>query len=94
MRSSRSARDESAAYWATRPRASRVAAWASPQSEPLSGRDGARDAVTTDADERFAEDDVPLPDFWGGLRIVPAFFEFWMHRDDRLHDRIGYVREA
>ena len=70
-----------------------VAAWASPQSEPLSSRDEL-ETLFEDADERFAEDDVPLPGFWGGLRIVPAFLEFWMHRDDRLHDRIGYVREG
>jgi len=87
------ARDESAAYWATRPRASRVAAWASPQSEPLSDREEL-ETLLEDTEERFAEEDVPLPGFWGGLRIVPEFLEFWAHRDDRLHDRIGYVREG
>jgi pyridoxamine 5'-phosphate oxidase len=86
-------RDESAAYWATRPRASRVAAWASPQSEPLSDREEL-ETLFEDTEERFAEEDVPLPGFWGGLRIVPESFEFWTHRDDRLHDRIRYVREG
>jgi pyridoxamine 5'-phosphate oxidase len=85
-------RDESAVYWATRPRASRVAAWASPQSEPLSDREEL-ETLFEDTEERFAEEDVPLPGFWGGLRIVPESFEFWTHRDDRLHDRIRYVRE-
>jgi pyridoxamine 5'-phosphate oxidase len=87
------ARAESEAYWVTRPRASRLAAWASPQSDPLSGRE---ELVTryAEVEERFADDEVPLPDFWGGLRIVPELFEFWTHRDDRLHDRIGYVRGA
>jgi pyridoxamine 5'-phosphate oxidase len=85
------ARVESEAYWVTRPRASRLAAWASPQSDPLSGRE---ELVTryAEVEERFADEEVPLPDFWGGLRIVPELFEFWTHRDDRLHDRIGYVR--
>jgi pyridoxamine 5'-phosphate oxidase len=87
------ARGESAAYWATRPRASRVAAWASPQSEPLSGREEL-ETLFEDTEERFADEDVPLPGFWGGLRIVPESFEFWTHRDDRLHDRIRYVREG
>jgi pyridoxamine 5'-phosphate oxidase len=88
------ARDESAAYWATRPRASRVAAWASPQSETLSDREEL-ETLVEETEERFAEElDVPLPGFWGGLRIVPDFLEFWEHREDRLHDRIGYVREG
>ena len=86
-------RDESAAYWATRPRASRVAAWASPQSESLSDR-AELETLFEDTEERFAEEDVPLPGFWGGLRIVPESFEFWTHRDDRLHDRIRYMREG
>ncbi len=86
-------REESAAYWATRPRASRVAAWASPQSESLSDREEL-ETLFEDTEERFAEEDVPLPGFWGGLRIVPESFEFWTHRDDRLHDRIRYVREG
>jgi pyridoxamine 5'-phosphate oxidase len=85
------ARAESRAYWVTRPRASRIAAWASPQSDPLSGREELEERYA-EAEERFADDEVPLPDFWGGLRIVPELFEFWTHRDDRLHDRIGYVR--
>jgi pyridoxamine 5'-phosphate oxidase len=87
------ARDESAAYWVTRPRASRVAAWASPQSEPLSDRDEL-ETLFEDAEGRFTEEEVPLPGFWGGFRIVPELFEFWTHRDDRLHDRIRYVREG
>jgi pyridoxamine 5'-phosphate oxidase len=87
------AREESDAYWATRPRASRVAAWASPQSEPLSDREEL-ESLYDDADERFGEEEVPLPGFWGGLRIVPESFEFWTHRDDRLHDRIRYVHDG
>jgi pyridoxamine 5'-phosphate oxidase len=89
----RVARNESAAYWVSRPRASRVAAWASPQSEPVADREEL-ETLFDAAEAQFEEDDVPLPDFWGGLRIVPDSFEFWTHRDDRLHDRIRYVREG
>ena len=82
---------ESAAYWAARPRPSRIAAWASRQSEPLGSRDELTAAVAR-AEERFADADVPLPPFWGGYLVRPEWIEFWTHRDDRLHDRIRYSR--
>jgi pyridoxamine 5'-phosphate oxidase len=82
---------ESNAYWRTRPLASRIAAWASPQSQPLPDR-AKLDALYAAAAARFADGDVPLPDFWGGYRVVPDAIEFWEHRDDRLHDRIRYER--
>jgi len=84
--------EESAAYWQSRPRSSQLAAWASPQSQRLSGRDEL-DIRVAEAEERFAGVDVPLPPFWGGYRLVPASVEFWTHRDDRLHDRVRYLRE-
>jgi pyridoxamine 5'-phosphate oxidase len=82
---------ESQAYWRTRPLASRIAAWASPQSRSLADR-AQLDALYAAAAARFDDGDVPLPDFWGGYRVVPKTVEFWEHRDDRLHDRIRYER--
>jgi len=84
---------ESTAYWETRPRASRIAAWASPQSRPLAGRHEL-DARVAEMSRRFENGDVPRPGHWGGYRIVPDVVEFWFHRDDRLHDRIRYRREG
>jgi pyridoxamine 5'-phosphate oxidase len=84
---------ESAAYWATRPRASRLAAWASRQSLPVARREELLEAVARQ-EERFAGDEVPLPPFWGGYRLRPEAVELWTHRDDRLHDRIAYTRTA
>jgi len=85
--------EESSAYWVTRPRGSQIAAWASPQSRPLTDR-AALDALVEKAEQRFADEDVPLPPFWGGYRLVPDSIELWTHRDDRLHDRVLYVRES
>ena len=89
----RTSTEESAAYWQSRPRASRIAAWASPQSKPLAGR-SELDARVSAVEARFAGDDVPLPDFWGGYRVVPVVVELWEHHDDRLHDRVRYAREG
>jgi pyridoxamine 5'-phosphate oxidase len=83
--------DESEAYWATRPRESRIAAWASPQTQPV--RDRAElDELYAAAQARFGDSDVPLPPFWGGYRVTPDTVEFWAHRENRLHDRVRYVR--
>jgi pyridoxamine 5'-phosphate oxidase len=84
--------EESRAYWETRPRGSRIAAWASPQSRPLAGRHEL-DELYTAAAHRFGEVEVPLPDFWGGYRVVPHAVELWEHRENRLHDRIRYERD-
>ena len=81
----------SESYWDTRPRASRLAAWASPQSRPIRGR-AELDGLYAEADARFGDAGVPLPPFWGGYRVVPESLEFWTHRENRLHDRIRYER--
>jgi len=81
---------ESRAYWETRPRESRIAAWASPQSRPIGDR-GELERLYNAKAERFG-DDIPLPGFWGGYRVVPDAVELWAHRENRLHDRIRYER--
>ena len=87
----RTSDEESLEYWRTRPRGSQLAAWSSPQSRPVSGRDEL-EARVAEMEERFAGDDVPLPPFWGGYRLRPTTIEFWTHRADRLHDRVRYAR--
>lgn len=83
--------EDSTTYWDTRPRASQIAAWASPQSQPLAHRSDLAHRVA-EIEERFRDTDVPLPAFWGGYRLVPENVEFWTHRENRLHDRVRYVR--
>lgn len=79
---------ESDEYWATRPRAAQLAATISRQSEAVESRE----ALEADFAARDAEvmGEVPRPPHWGGYRLVPDTYEFWQHRDDRMHDRVRY----
>ena len=84
---------ESERYWRNRPRASRLSAWASHQSEPVASR-AFLEAEVERLTARFGDGEVPLPPFWGGYRVAPSDFELWEHRDDRLHDRLRYTKQA
>jgi pyridoxamine 5'-phosphate oxidase len=78
-------------YFLKRPRGSQLAAWASQQSRRLSSRQ-ALEAQFIQMKEKFAAGDIPVPDFWGGYRVVPGEFEFWQGGENRLHDRFQYLR--
>ena len=88
----RVADDESEEYFRTRPRDGQIAAWASRQSEPLGSRDEL-EARVAELEREFEGRQVPLPPHWGGYRLEPETWEFWQHRDSRLHDRFRYRRQ-
>jgi pyridoxamine 5'-phosphate oxidase len=85
--------EESDAYFAGRPRESRLGAWASAQGRPLRDREQL-EAQLREVEERFPGEDVPRPEFWGGFRLVPRSIEFWQSGEFRLHDRFVYVRDG
>jgi pyridoxamine 5'-phosphate oxidase len=87
----RTSHEENERYFHSRPRASQVAALASEQSQPLESRD-ALDAQVAGLTAELEGRDVPLPPSWGGFRLAPDSYEFWQHREDRLHDRLRYRR--
>ncbi|MFJ2907557.1 pyridoxamine 5'-phosphate oxidase [Streptomyces sp. NPDC087212] len=89
----RTGRDETAAYFRTRPHGSQLGAWASAQSSVIDSRD-ALDGAYADLAARYPEgEQVPVPPHWGGFRVAPATVEFWQGRDNRLHDRLRYLAQ-
>ena len=88
----RTGAEESERYIRSRPRGSQLSALASPQSRPVESRNELERLVAELA-ALHEEDDLPLPERWGGYRVAPERYEFWQHRDDRLHDRLVYTRQ-
>ncbi|MCW8803186.1 MAG: pyridoxamine 5'-phosphate oxidase [Ignavibacteriaceae bacterium] len=85
-------REASKKYFSTRPRESRIGAWISSQSSVIPNRKFLINKFD-ELEKKFSNEEIPLPEFWGGYRLIPNYFEFWQGRENRLHDRICYKKE-
>jgi pyridoxamine 5'-phosphate oxidase len=85
--------EDSDAYFATRPYGAQLSASASRQSDVVASRRELEEGVES-LQARYGEGVVPRPEIWGGYAVLPEIYEFWQHREDRLHDRFRYRRES
>ena len=92
-RAGRISSEESDAYFAGRPRGSRLGAWASQQSQPVEDRSILQERVRM-LETEYESREIPRPPFWGGYRVEPEVVEFWQGRENRLHDRLVYRRDG
>ena len=88
-RAEKVSQSQSEAYFLSRPRGSQLGAWASPQSQAIADRTALENRLE-DLTQKYSDEDIPLPEHWGGYAVVPSAFEFWQGRPNRLHDRFYY----
>jgi pyridoxamine 5'-phosphate oxidase len=85
-------RESSKEYFSSRPHESQIGAWVSEQSSVIPNREILENKFD-ELEEKFGNKEIPLPEFWGGYKVIPNYFEFWQGRENRLHDRICYNKE-